>query len=92
MIYQNQAWWDKPSQKKRSTTISLLPKKKTLTKGVEKITWTHKLSTATTNLEAVDIEEIQIFHIALRELNDLAPLVHRNGKSDPVYPHPLARV
>jgi len=48
--------------------------KKTLTKGVEKITWTHKLSTATTNLEAVDIEEIQIFHIALRELNDLAPL------------------
>jgi hypothetical protein len=48
--------------------------RKTLSKSIERITWTHKITSTNSNLTAEDIEEIQIFHLALREKNDLDAL------------------
>lgn len=48
--------------------------RKTLSKCIERITWTHKITSTNSNLTAEDIEEIQIFHLALREKNDLDAL------------------
>jgi hypothetical protein len=48
--------------------------RKTLSKCIERINWTHKITSTNSNLRKEDIEEIQIFHLALRERNNLAPL------------------
>ena len=48
--------------------------RKTLSKCIERITWTHKITPTNSNLPAEDIEEIQIFHLALREKNNLDAL------------------
>lgn len=48
--------------------------RKTLSKCIERITWTHKITSTNSNLPAEDIEEIQIFHLALREKNNLDAL------------------
>jgi len=48
--------------------------RKTLSKCIERITWTHKITSTNSNLPAEDIEEIQIFLLALREKNNLDAL------------------
>lgn len=48
--------------------------RKALTAQVDKITWTHSLTPATTNLSSTDVTEIQIFHIALRQRDKLPAL------------------
>lgn len=48
--------------------------RKALTAKVYKITWTHALTPATTNLSGADVTEIQIFHIALRQRDKLPAL------------------
>lgn len=48
--------------------------RKALTAQVDKITWTHALTPATTNLSGADVTEIQIFHIALRQRDKLPAL------------------
>ena len=48
--------------------------RKTLSTCIERITWTHKITSINSNLPSEDVEEIQIFHLALREKNELDAL------------------
>lgn len=46
--------------------------KKAFTDFIKRITWTHKLSRDTVNLEGKEIPEIQVFHIELKVLKDVS--------------------
>lgn len=59
--------------------------KKALTNKVEKIIWEHKLSRDTINLEGEDIEEIQIFHIQLKEQNPIEDILKLIDRSIPYH-------
>lgn len=49
--------------------------KKLFTDLIQRITWTHKLSTDTVNLEAKEIKEIQVFKVELKSQETIDPLL-----------------
>ena len=57
--------------------------KKMLTDLISKITWTHKLSPDTVNLEANEIREIQIFWIELKVKEEISRILEIIDKSIP---------
>lgn len=59
--------------------------KKLFTEKVEKIRWTNKLSTETTNLQKGEVIEIECFDLVLREKNGIEELVMVIDKAIP-YP------
>jgi hypothetical protein len=59
--------------------------KKLFTDIINRIVWTHKLSTETTNLASKEIKEIQVFKIELKVKEDIQTLLDIIDKSIP-YP------
>ena len=59
--------------------------KKLFTEDIQRITWTHKLSPVTINLEAKDIEEIQVFKIELKEQTDILKILEIINKAIPYH-------
>jgi hypothetical protein len=57
--------------------------KKLFTDLIARITWTHKLSTDTVNLEAKDIKEIQVFRIELKVKEEILTILDIIDKSIP---------
>ena len=49
--------------------------KKLFTDMIARITWTHKLSPQTINLQAKEIQEIQVFLVELKLLTDIQPVL-----------------
>lgn len=59
--------------------------KKLFADWVGRITWLHKLSASTTNIEPKDINEIQVFLVELKVKKDIAPVLDIIDRSIP-YP------
>lgn len=59
--------------------------KKLFTDCIQRITWTHKLSADTVNLEAKDIEEIQVFKVELKQKSDILKILEIINKSIPYH-------
>lgn len=59
--------------------------KKKFTDGIQRITWTHKLSSETVNLEAKDIKEIQVFKVELKEQTDILKILEIINKAIPYH-------
>jgi len=59
--------------------------KKQFTDGIQRITWTHKLSSETVNLEAKDIKEIQVFKVELKEQTDILNILEIINKAIPYH-------
>jgi hypothetical protein len=59
--------------------------KKLLTDCIQRITWTHKLSTDTLNLESKEIEEIQVFKVELKQKSDILKILEIINKSIPYH-------
>lgn len=59
--------------------------KKLFTDYVKRITWTHKISADTVNLDAKDIEEIQVFKIELKQKSDIPKILEIINKSIPYH-------
>src|SRR5690554_2316255 len=59
--------------------------KKLFTDAIQRITWTHKLSSDTINLDAKDIEEIQIFKVELKEQLDILKILDIINKAIPYH-------
>lgn len=57
--------------------------KKLLSEHVYRIVWTHKISSETTNLNAKEIKEIQIFKIELKSKQDIQLILDMIDKSIP---------
>lgn len=55
--------------------------KKLFTDCIQRITWTHKLSADTVNLEAKDILEIQVFKVELKQKSDILKILEIINKS-----------
>ena len=66
-------------------TYSSPKQKKQFTELVQKITWLNKLSVETTNLNSIEIKEIQIFHFELKSKQKIDPLITVVDKAIP-YP------
>ena len=52
---------------------------------IQRITWTHKLSADTVNLDAKDIQEIQVFKIELKQKSDILKIAEIINKSIPYH-------
>ena len=52
---------------------------------IQRITWTHKLSSDTVNLDAKDIQEIQVFKIELKQKSDILKIAEIINKSIPYH-------
>lgn len=59
--------------------------KKNFTDWVKRITWLHKLSPETINLEAKEIEEIQLFKIELKQEENIKKLLEIIDKAIPYH-------
>lgn len=59
--------------------------KKQFTDLVQRITWTNKLSSQTTNLRSVDVEEIQIFVIELKKRDTIDEILKIINKHIPYH-------
>lgn len=59
--------------------------KKQFTDDIQRITWTHKLSRETLNLEGKDIKEIQVFKIELKEYTEIPKILEIINKSIPYH-------
>lgn len=59
--------------------------KKLFAELIARITWTHKLSTDTINLESKNIKEIQLFRVELKAKQDIKPLLDIIDKSIPYH-------
>lgn len=59
--------------------------KKLFTDCIQRITWTHKLSADTLNLEAKDIQEIQVFKVELKQKSDILKILEIINKSIPYH-------
>jgi hypothetical protein len=57
--------------------------KKLFTELISRITWTHKLSPDTINLEAKDIKEVQVFKVELKVKQDIQTVLDIIDKSIP---------
>jgi len=59
--------------------------KKLISDSIIRITWTHKLSSETTNLTAKEVEEIQVFLIELKIKSDLKKVLNIIDKAIPYH-------
>ena len=59
--------------------------KKQFTDNIQRITWTHKLSRETLNLEGKDIKEIQVFKIELKENKDILKILEIINRAIPYH-------
>tara|TARA_R110002096_G_scaffold21043_8_gene68822 strand:+ start:50708 stop:51364 length:657 start_codon:yes stop_codon:yes gene_type:complete len=59
--------------------------KKLFTDCIQRISWTHKLSTDTVNLDAKDIQEIQVFKVELKLKSDILKILEIINKSIPYH-------
>ncbi|WP_019038500.1 DUF4391 domain-containing protein [Psychroflexus tropicus] len=59
--------------------------KKLFTDCIQRISWTHKLSADTVNLDAKDIQEIQVFKIELKQKSDILKILEIINKSIPYH-------
>jgi len=59
--------------------------KKLFTDCILRITWTHKLSADTVNLDAKDIQEIQVFKVELKQKSDILKILEIINKSIPYH-------
>ena len=59
--------------------------KKLFTDCIQRISWTHKLSTGTVNLNANDIHEIQLFKVELKQKSDISKILEIINKSIPYH-------
>lgn len=59
--------------------------KKLFTDCIQRISWTHKLSVDTINLEAKDIQEIHIFKIELKQKSDILKILEIINRSIPYH-------
>jgi hypothetical protein len=59
--------------------------KKLFTDYIQRISWTHKLSTDTINLGSKDIKEIQVFKIELKQKSDIPKILEIINKSIPYH-------
>lgn len=59
--------------------------KKLFTDCILRITWTHKLSADTVNLEAKDIQEIQVFKVELKQKSDILKILEIINKAIPYH-------
>ena len=59
--------------------------KKLFTDCIQRISWTHKLSADTVNLDAKDIQEIQVFKVELKQKSDILKILEIINKSIPYY-------
>lgn len=57
--------------------------KKLFTDLIARITWTHKLSPQTVNLQAKEIQEIQVFLVELKMITDVQPVLAIIDKAIP---------
>lgn len=62
-----------------------LKQKNILTKCIQRITWTHKFSADTVNLNANDVEEIQVFKVELKVQSDILKILEIINKSIPYH-------
>lgn len=59
--------------------------KKLLADHVQRITWTHKISPDTTNLKGIDIQEMQVFKIELKQKTDIRKITDLINKAIPYH-------
>lgn len=59
--------------------------KKLFTDCIQRIIWTHKLSTETVNLDAKDVKEIQIFKLELKLQSDIHKVLEIINKAIPYH-------
>lgn len=59
--------------------------KKLFTDCIQRISWTHKLSADTVNLDAKDIQEIQVFKVELKQKSDINKILEIINKSIPYH-------
>ncbi len=59
--------------------------KKLFTDCIQRITWIHKLSSETVNLEAKNIKEIQVFKVELKQKSDILKILEIINKSIPYH-------
>ena len=59
--------------------------KKLFTDCVQRISWTNKLSADTVNLDAKDIQEIQVFKVELKQKSDIQKILEIINKSIPYH-------
>lgn len=59
--------------------------KKLFTDTIQRITWTHKLSTETINLKAKEIQEIQVFKVELKRKESILKILEIINKSIPYH-------
>lgn len=59
--------------------------KKLFTNCIQRISWTHKLSADTVNLEAKGIQEIQVFKVELKQKSDILKILEIINKSIPYH-------
>lgn len=59
--------------------------KKLFTDCIQRISWTHKLSADTVNLDAKDIQEIQVFKVELKQKFDILKILEIINKSIPYH-------
>ena len=52
---------------------------------IQRITWTHKLSADTLNLDTKDIQEIQVFKVELKQKSDILKILEIINKSIPYH-------
>ena len=59
--------------------------KKLFTDCIKRITWTHKLSPETVNLNGKDIKEIQVFKVELKKRSDISKVLEIVNKAIPYH-------
>lgn len=59
--------------------------KKLFTDCIQRISWTHKLSADTVNLDAKDIQEIQVFKVELKQKSEILKILEIINKSIPYH-------
>lgn len=59
--------------------------KKLFTDCIQRISWTHKLSADTVNLDAKDIQEIQVFKVELKQKSDILKILEIINKCIPYH-------
>lgn len=60
-------------------------RKKLFTDCIQRISWTHKLSADTVNLDSKDIQEIQVFKVELKQKSDILKILEIINKSIPYH-------
>ena len=59
--------------------------KRQFTDEIQRITWTHKLSSETVNIEAKEIKEIQVFKVELKVQTDILKILEIINKAIPYH-------